>query len=184
MSVKIPPIQQTVLCFRIARFLSFLPLMAALVPAIQPFEPAKAQDQPVIFQPRYPIPNQMNREFFRRSESMLDESDAARAVPSVFGFPEFPENAIRKDGKAVNQLYDTLMQLQLSGEPVIRTADLPSPFNSSVQTLPANQISGTIGGEFIFESPPQIVAPQPVVPPPPPAGPGATIPRPPVEARY
>jgi hypothetical protein len=186
MKARIPQIQKTRLPLKMARFLSFLPLMAVLTAAIQPLKPVKAQEQPVIFQPRYPIPNQMNREFFRNSESMIDQSDAARAVPTIFGFPEFPENAIRKDDRAVNQLYNTLLQLQLSGEPIIRTADLPNPFTSSVQTLPANQLPGTIGGEFIFERPPEPVAPvAPVAPPPPPApDPGATTPRPPVEARY
>jgi hypothetical protein len=51
-------------------------------------------------------------------------------------FGSFPENAISGDGRVIHKLYTEALRQQTSSDPTIRTADLPTPFSSSLQTDP------------------------------------------------
>jgi hypothetical protein len=55
----------------------------------------------------------------------------------------FPENEIAKDGKDVNKLYREVLYRQMNAGPIIRTADLPTPFPFSIRTLPASSVSAS-----------------------------------------
>ncbi len=67
------------------------------------------------------------------------------------------------------------MERQVGDDPVIRTADLASPFDTSVQMLPTGVATEVSGNEFIFERPPEMSAPMPMPPVVPPA---------PIEAKF
>jgi hypothetical protein len=120
---------------------------------------ANAQESPVVFRPRESVPDAVNRTFYRHSESMTQENDSLRGFQSFFGTFQFPENQILKDGKDVHGLYRFLLERQTSDDPIIRTADLATPFNLSVQTLPTSRASRLNGGEFVFERTPETAAP-------------------------
>ena len=48
----------------------------------------------------------------------------------------FPENEIAGDGRVSHKLYNELMMQQNTSDPTLRTADLPTPFTSSLQSDP------------------------------------------------
>jgi hypothetical protein len=56
-------------------------------------------------------------------------------------FGPFPENSMNKDGKEINKLYREMMYQQTNTGPVVRTLDLPSPFRSSLRTLPPTVVA-------------------------------------------
>ena len=59
--------------------------------------------------------------------------------------------------EAVDILYRDLLDQQGSGAngPIIRTPDLPNPYNGSLLQLPAlNRSSSVVGGEVVVESSP------------------------------
>jgi hypothetical protein len=122
---------------------------------------AQAQDAAVVFRPRESVPAAMDRTFYRHSDSVLKENDALRGAQSFLGTFMFPENAILKDSKDVNGLYRYVLERQIGDDPIIRTADLANPFNSSVQTLPTTAAQRLNGGEFVFERTPEVAAPAP-----------------------
>ncbi len=48
----------------------------------------------------------------------------------------FPENQIARDARRINQIYRDTLSRQVSTTPVIRTPDLPNPFESSLLLSP------------------------------------------------
>jgi hypothetical protein len=120
---------------------------------------AQAQDAAVVFRPREAVPEVVNRTFFSHAASLAGENDSIRAVQGLLGTFQFPENAILADSKSIHNLYRSLLERQVGDDPTIRTADLASPFNLSVQTLPSNRASRLNGGEFVFERTPETAAP-------------------------
>jgi hypothetical protein len=143
---------------------------------------ANAQDANVVFRPRESVPAAMDRTFHRHSESVLKENDALRGAQSFLGTFMFPENAILKDSKDVNGLYRYVWERQVGDDPIIRTADLANPFNSSVQTLPTTSAQRMNGGEFVFERTPEVAAPAPT--PIQPAVPMTPMAPEPIEAKF
>jgi hypothetical protein len=53
---------------------------------------------------------------------------------SLWIFGSFPENEIAGDGRVIHKLYTEALRQQTTSDPTIRTADLPNPFSSSLQT--------------------------------------------------
>jgi hypothetical protein len=147
--------------FRISNFLSALVLAAAstTTSAIVANAQANAQEAPVVFRPRESVPEAFTRGFHRYSGNMLQEKDSVRAIQGYLGTFNFPENAIAKDTREIDSLYRYLMERQVADDPTIRTADLPSPFNLSIQTLPTTRVSRLNGGEFVFERTPETAVP-------------------------
>ncbi len=125
--------------------------------------PAIAQDAgSPVFRPRETVPNTVDRAFYGPLGEFSDRNPL-RSTQTILGTPfGFPENQISRDGERIHRLYVDLLNQQVSSDPLIRTADLPNPFNLSVLTLPtsSSQISGS---EFAIEQP---LEPQfPVQPP-------------------
>jgi hypothetical protein len=113
---------------------------------------AMAQDRSPVFRPRETVPEAMNRAYYG---SMGDFSDRNpfRSIGVILGTPfGFPENQTSRDAERMNRLYKDLLNQQVSSDPLIRTADLPNPYNLSVLTLPSsnNRVMGT---EFSIEEP-------------------------------
>jgi hypothetical protein len=162
------------------KFPTFLNVLALAVASTTIAIAAQAQDAPVVFRPRETPPEAMNEAFFESDPSMLRQSDFTRAIQSWFGLFPFPENAIRQDAQDTDELYNYLMERQVGDDPVIRTADLVNPFNTSVLTLPTTEAAQIGGSEFVFERPPEMSTPMPL----PPSVPAPSVPPSPVEAKF
>lgn len=155
------------------RFVLSACLMAIAAPAVQ------AQEG-VVFRPRETVDNAMDRTFFRNSESIIDTNSSFKAVQSMIGTFKYPENAIAKDGKDVHGLYRYLLNRQSVDDPTMRTADLSTPFNLSVQTLPTYKPGMRSTGDFVFDRNPDAAPVNPA-----PEAPMPTRPQPqPVEAKF
>ncbi len=72
---------------------------------------------------------------FNQSGDIYRNTGIDRQATFLFGL-SYPEKEAINDANAVEKLYRQGMQAQ-SGGKVIRTADLPNPFTSSLRTAPA-----------------------------------------------
>lgn len=114
---------------------------------------AIAQDA-TVFRPRETVPNTVDRAFYGPLGEFSDRNPL-RSTQTIIGTPfGFPENQISRDGERLHRLYVDLLNQQVSSDPLIRTADLPNPFNLSVLTLPSSSNRVT-GSEFAIEQPPE-----------------------------
>ncbi len=72
---------------------------------------------------------------FKDSGDIYRNRGIDRQATFLFGL-SYPEHEFINDAHAVEKLYRQGMQAQ-SGGKVMRTADLPNPFTSSIRTTPA-----------------------------------------------
>jgi len=70
----------------------------------------------------------------------------------IFGIGLFPENRVRKDAKAISNLFVDAMAQQTQSTPPVRTRDLPNPYNSSLRLM-LNELGGDRVGDRIFYQP-------------------------------
>lgn len=82
--------------------------------------------------------------------------------PGIPGRAGFPDLEIERDAQRINRLYRIAIEQQTSSDPVLRTPDLPNPFDTSILRLPASRrfvgpregfLGPVEGGEFRFETP-------------------------------
>ncbi len=122
---------------------SVLSLMA-LAAASTVSTAAMAQEKPTTtFKPLVSIPDAVDRAFFGSAESF---QDVGRQTGALIGVPKFPENAIARDAAHVHRIYRDLLHQQVSSGPIIRTVDLPNPYNTSILTLPKTNVSNRVIG--------------------------------------
>ncbi|NEO30124.1 MAG: hypothetical protein F6K36_06710 [Symploca sp. SIO3C6] len=109
------------------------------------------------------IPEVFNRAFFKDSGDFYRNRSLQRQFevifgPGVPGQANFPELEIERDAKTINTIYNDVLYQQLYADPLIRTPDLPNPFNTSILVLEregfrptrfGNRVEGT---EFFFET--------------------------------
>lgn len=87
------------------------------------------------------IPDQFDQVQFSNDRDFFRNRSIPRQVSYIFGpgiliRNSFPENEIARDGKAIYQFYQDLLSRQMSSRSVIRTPDLPTPFNQSIRDIP------------------------------------------------
>ena len=88
----------------------------------------------------------------RRSGNYYRHRGLFGQIDFLTGFGGYPEQRINRDARALEGAYAELMLLQTQNTATIRTPDLPSPYATSVQLLPASQFdSRVIGSELNFE---------------------------------
>ena len=70
------------------------------------------------------------------------------------GITGFPDVELENDADSLNKLYNDVLEQQVSSDPIIRTPDLPNPFNSSLRSTsqPRRAFNRVEGVEFIFET--------------------------------
>ena len=131
---------------RLKSVLSLMALMTASTVSIA----ATAQEKPgTTFKPLVSIPDAVDRAFFGSGENF---QDVRRPIEALIGVPKFPENAIARDGANIHRIYRDLLHQQVSGGPIIRTVDLPNPYNTSILLLPKTNVSNrVVGSELVFE---------------------------------
>jgi hypothetical protein len=126
---------------------------------------AMAQTDPVGFEaiPVDTVSEAFNRAFFTEYKDFYHNNTAIRQAayilgPGLPGRAAFPELEIQRDAERVNAVFRDALDQQVSSDPVIRTPDLPNPFNTSVRlSTTSNRFGSRVeGGEFVFETvPPQ-----------------------------
>jgi hypothetical protein len=82
------------------------------------------------------ISESVTRALFNQSGDIYRNRGIDRQATFLFGL-SYPENEYTSDAAAVEKLYKAGMYQQGGSGKVIRTADLPNPFSSSIRTTPA-----------------------------------------------
>jgi hypothetical protein len=82
------------------------------------------------------ISESITRALFNQSGDIYRNRGIDRQATFLFGL-SYPENEYTSDAAAVEKLYKSGMYQQGGSGKVIRTADLPNPFSSSIRTTPA-----------------------------------------------
>lgn len=72
--------------------------------------------------------------FYDHDKDFMDNRSLGRNLAWMFGFG-FTDNEIVKDAEAFDDLYQDLMRQQNTSDPILRTRDLPNPYNTSVREL-------------------------------------------------
>ncbi|MFZ9737839.1 MAG: hypothetical protein ACO3EZ_07520 [Prochlorotrichaceae cyanobacterium] len=70
---------------------------------------------------------------------------------SAFPRGSYPEISIERDNRIVNAVYQDVLMQQTMNDPFIRVPDLPSPYNTSLMTLPSLQTGRVIGTELVYD---------------------------------
>ena len=75
-----------------------------------------------------------------------------RSISFISGLGGFPEQRLNGDAAAFSEAYEELFMLQTQNTATMRVPDLPNPYTTSVQLLPASQFnSRVVGSELNFE---------------------------------
>lgn len=82
------------------------------------------------------IPQRFQEAFYSHDGNFFDNRGIWQGFRLIFGIPNYVENSISQDGRAVHKLYTEVIEQQLSSDPVLRTPDLPNPYTGSVLTTP------------------------------------------------
>lgn len=77
-----------------------------------------------------------NQAYFWASPNYFNGTNLWWNVNDILGFGGFPEDRIRRDGAAVNDLTRWGQDRQTSDDPVLRVADANNPFDTSLSLLP------------------------------------------------
>lgn len=70
----------------------------------------------------------------------------------ITGLGGFADQRVNRDAAALSSAYDELLILQTQNTATVRVPDLPNPYTTSIQLLPASQFnSRVVGSELNFE---------------------------------
>lgn len=121
------------------------------------------EDYPVVQGVRFgQTTYEFEQTYFSHAPDFYRNRSTAGQIKRVFG--PFPDRSIEEDAKDLNKLYQEVFFKQMNAGPIIRTIDLPSPFQFSLRTLPPPVVATPV--EVV--QPPFVVTPAvpaPVVPP-------------------
>jgi len=111
--------------------------IAATLIGVAPATLAQIQPSPAGGFPVEALPDAFDRRLQVNSKGFHDNLTVGRQVDFILGFgPLFSggyrENEIAEDGKQLNLLYRDALRQQNHSGPIIRTRDLPTPFDSSL----------------------------------------------------
>ena len=87
----------------------------------------------------YGTPAQVfNRAYFKNDPNFFRNQSGGRQLDAIFGFRNsFPDDEIRRDAELIDFVYQSALKQQVSRYEIIRTADLASPYNTSLIQSPA-----------------------------------------------
>ena len=88
----------------------------------------------------------------RRSGNYYRHRTRASQINFITGLGGFADQRVNRDAAALSQAYEELLLLQTQSTATVRVPDLPNPYTTSVQLLPASQFnSRVVGSELNFE---------------------------------
>ena len=95
------------------------------------------------------ISETFNQAFFKNDPEFFRNRSAKRQLDFLFGpgsllRNSFPENEIRRDAELVDILYRDILNQQVSSDPIIRTPDLPNPYETSILTSPRINVNNQV----------------------------------------
>lgn len=82
------------------------------------------------------ISDQFYRATFKNQRDIFYNRSAGNLLNLFFGFSGYAENQYLQDAEEVDRLYTKTLQQQASGDPDIRTRDLPNPYETSILSSP------------------------------------------------
>lgn len=92
------------------------------------------------------------RTFFNNDPNFFQNRSLGRQLNWMFGWNGFAENEINRDAAQVHDLLRTSLKQQTNSDRVIRTRDLPNPYETSILSSPKIEVNqGTQSNELIFE---------------------------------
>jgi hypothetical protein len=103
------------------------------------------------------ISESVTRALFNQSGDIYYNRSIFRQATFLFGL-SYPEHEYTSDAAAVEKLYKQGMYQQGGSGKVLRTADLPNPFNSSIRTAPAQIKSAAISADNYAQSAPESIS--------------------------
>lgn len=103
--------------------------------------PSAANEQIAQYIIEESVPKAIERAFFDHSTDSFRSWQITEQFNDMYGwysFPEgsYPENQIAFDAEVVDILYGDILRIQTSSDPILRTRDLPNPFNTSLEREP------------------------------------------------
>jgi hypothetical protein len=108
------------------------------------------------------ISESITRALFNQSGDIYRNRGIDRQATFLFGL-SYPENEYTSDAAAVEKLYKQGMYQQGGSGKVVRTADLPNPFSSSIRTTPAQvKLTAVSDNKYGTPAPPAVSAIAPV----------------------
>lgn len=104
------------------------------------------------------IDQQFERTFFDNDKEFYINRSLERQLDFLFGFRNsFTDNEINRDSRRIHELYVEVLEQQNTSDPIIRTPDLPNPFNRSLLQIPPTNFNRPgAGREFINEEQPPL----------------------------
>lgn len=145
------------------KFKGLVGIMACLVSATAFPGIATAQEEPeavIVVEEEFideiiPVAEAFEEAFFDESGNFFSNSTAVEQADTILGIglpATFPEMEIEQDAENIHELYEYFLTLQTSSDPVLRTPDLPNPYQTSVLLLPVSPFGARAAGpELRFE---------------------------------
>ena len=88
----------------------------------------------------------------RRSGDYYTHRTKFSQLNFITGLGGFADQRVNRDAAATSEAFKELLILQTQNTPTVRVPDLPNPYTTSVQLLPASQFnSRVVGSELNFE---------------------------------
>ena len=119
---------------RLTHFINVLVLTTALSGLAKS---AIAQTQSVFFPTpvrRESVAEAFDRGFVQNSRTFYENRTTARQLQFIFG--PFPDNEAVQDVQTIELLYRDTLRQQVASDRVVRTPDLPNPFDTSLIESP------------------------------------------------
>jgi hypothetical protein len=92
------------------------------------------------------------RTYFNNDPNFYQNRSFKQQLNWMFGINGFSDNEINRDAAQIHELWQTSLKQQTASDPVIRTRDLPNPYNTSILSSPQIDVNqSTQGDELIFE---------------------------------
>lgn len=127
-----------------------MPMLSAAKPltilgfvlCLSPLQPAIAQDESIFDRDDFvefeTIPEAFERGItFSSQDAYSTTATIGRQLDFLFGFVGFPDAELSRDGSIVDSMYMETIYRQYSLGPLLRTPDMPNPYNSSLRTDPS-----------------------------------------------
>ena len=97
------------------------------------------------------LADKFERTYFNNDPNFFRNRSLGRQLNWLFGVNGFSENEINRDAAQLHKLFESSLKQQTTSDPVIRTRDLPNPYDSSILTSPNVQVEPRSRSELIFE---------------------------------